>query len=309
MCLLVEQKTTTNFSDEFLADVYSKNSDGLGIMYAENGNVIVRKVLPRSAADFINYYREHADGRDCIWHARMKTHGDIDLENCHPYKVTNQIWMAHNGILSSGNDNDPSKSDTWHFIRNVIEPALAYQPDLLESQQYRDFIGDLIGRTNKFGFMTNSGLSVIINRASGVTYNGAWLSNTYAWSASRYGVGTAASKSYGGNYLGYSSYNTYSSKSTYGYYDWETAHTYDNSTKTVKESTNSIKPIVRAAYNSWLNNNLEQWVNDAPWKAGALLDYAYESQSCEELAADDPGLAVQYIEELFVNDELNPAKM
>lgn len=308
MCLLVEQKATTQFTDEFLADVYTKNQDGLGIMYAEAGNVIVRKVLPRNADDFIRYYRDHADGRDCIWHARMQTHGDIDLENCHPYMVTRNIWMAHNGILSAGNSNDKTKSDTWHFIRNVIEPALAYQPDLLLSAQYQAFLGDLIGSTNKFGFMTHSGQAVIINRSSGVTYQGAWLSNTYAWSASKFGVSTGSTRSYGG-YAGYGGYSAYSSKSSYGYYDWESGYTYDTKSKSVTSTKTSLKPIVKAAYNSWLNNNLEQWVLDAPWKAGILLDYVYESNDSEEFAAEEPAMAAQYIEELFANDELNPTQL
>jgi hypothetical protein len=309
MCLLVEQKASTKFTDEFLIDVYAKNRDGLGIMFADAGDLIVRKILPRNADDFVKYFREYADGRDCIWHARMQTHGDIDLDNCHPYMVTKNVWMAHNGILSSGNDNDRSKSDTWHFIRNIIEPAVAYQPDLLLSPDYQAFIGDLIGNSNKFGFMTGSGQSVIINRSAGVTYQGAWLSNTYAWSASKFGVGVSASTR-SSLYSGYSGYkNGYSSKSTYGYYDWESGYTYDTKSKSVSHTSNSIKPIVKAAYNSWLNNNLEQWVLDAPWKAGALLDYIYESDDSEEFVADDPGMAAQYIEELFVNDELNPTQL
>jgi len=39
---------------------------------------------------------------ECIIHYRMKTHGDIDMDNCHPSRVTDDIWMAHNGILSMG---------------------------------------------------------------------------------------------------------------------------------------------------------------------------------------------------------------
>jgi len=306
MCLLVQQTSETNFSDEFLTDVYSKNKDGLGIMYAEAGHVIVKKLLPVSAADFIEFYLQYADGRDCIWHARMQTHGDIDLENCHPYFVTSRIWMSHNGILSSGNDSDKTKSDTWHFIRHIIQPVLAYEPDRILDPSYQAFLGSLIGNGNKFGFMTGNGDAVIINRQSGIEYNHAWLSNTYAWSPHRFGVKTAAA----GGYYGNRWYTEYDS------YDWDTGYSYDRSYLQGAKSTGatikvdnkqSIRPIVKAAYNSWLNNNLEQWVIDAPWKASALLAYCYEDEEAvAEIVADNPVTATQWIDDLFDKEGLSP---
>ena len=310
MCLLVEQTTTTNFSDEFLTDVYTKNKDGIGIMFAEAGQVIVKKLLPKNAAEFIEFYRQYAEGRNCIWHARMQTHGDIDLEICHPYMVTESIWMAHNGILSSGNDNDKTKSDTWHFIRNILQPVLAYEPDRILNPEYQAFLGSLIGGTNKFGFMTRHGDTVIINRDSGIEYNDAWLSNTYAWSPSKFGVKTAYSGTYSGTYYGNRWGNYYDS------YDWDAGYSYTRGSlqtakatgATVKsDNKQTIKPIIKAAYNSWLNNNLERWVMDAPWKASALLAYCLEDEDgAYDIVADDPATAAEWIYELFENEGLTP---
>lgn len=315
MCLLVQQYANTQFSDDFVTDVYNKNRDGIGVMYADGGRIIVHKYLPKSEADFLKFYRDNIDGRDCVWHARMQTHGDIDLANCHPYKVTDHIWMAHNGILSSGNDNDESKSDTWHFIHNVIEPVLTHDPDRLMRPEYQAFLGDLIGSTNKFGFMTSSGTAVIVNRAAGVTYQGAWLSNTYAWSATKFGVGRSLSPKYGTYGSGYSEYWGN------GYYSWEKGYSYSKkdlaSVEAIEdgevgiETNQSIKPIVKAAYNSWLNNGLQSWVNSAPEKAVRLLAYCYdeEEQQIEELVWDDPLTAIEWVEELFSRDGLTPAQL
>ena len=66
---------------------------------------------------------------------------------------------------------------------------------------------------------------------------------------------------------------------------------------------------MKAAYNSWLNNNLVQWVNDAPWKASALLDYTYESADAEDIVMDDPVMAAEWIEELFTDHGLTPFNM
>jgi predicted glutamine amidotransferase len=175
MCLLVHQPSSTTFSDEFLADVYSGNRDGIGVMYSSGGQLVVVKALPASVDQFIAFYREHIEGRESVWHARMQTHGDIDLENCHPYGVTSRVALAHNGILSTGNAWDKSKSDTWHFIRNVIRPAVEADESIVLDPTWQSFIGSLIGSANKFGMMTASGSAVIINRAAGVEFRGAWL--------------------------------------------------------------------------------------------------------------------------------------
>ena len=221
MCLLVNQPKTTNFTDEFLKDVYSKNSDGLGVMYAEDGKLHVYKCLPANAQDFVDFYRKHAEGRDCVWHARMQTHGDIDMDNCHPYQVTEDICLAHNGILSTGNSWDKKKSDTWHFIRNVLKPALTHNPDLILDPAYQSFLGDMIGRSTKFGLVRADGKIVIINEQSGVNFVGAWLSNTYAWSTTKFGFRSQTTYGYGG-YFGdetdsrYSAYGSWYGKTSHG---------------------------------------------------------------------------------------------
>lgn len=220
MCLLVKQPKTTSFTDDFLKDVYTRNSDGLGVMYAEDNKLHVYKCLPASAQDFVDFYRKHADGKDCVWHARMQTHGDIDMDNCHPYQVTDDIWLAHNGVLSTGNSWDKAKSDTWHFIHNVLKPALSHNPDLILDPSYQSFLGDMIGRGNKFGLVRADGQTVIINEQSGVNFVGAWLSNTYAWSTTKFGFRSSYQGnanysdlySYGGYYGGWNDSNLQSSR-------------------------------------------------------------------------------------------------
>lgn len=196
MCLLVNQQSTSPIlSDEWLSDFYSYNPDGIGVMYANNGELIVKKLLPKSAEDFIAFYREFIAGKNCAFHLRMRTHGDIDLENCHPYPILNRLehgidlWLMHNGILSTGNKADESKSDTWHYINDYLKPMLSANPDFTFHPSFAEIVGDHIGSSNKFILMDNEGRQTIINQSSGVYWGGLWLSNTYAWSSS-----TSASK-------------------------------------------------------------------------------------------------------------------
>lgn len=189
MCLLVESPKGVSFSDRFLAGVYMRNSDGVGAFWAEDDQLKYVKELPKTPGDFIAFIREHTEGKDCVWHARMKTHGDINFDNCHPYPVfgfdgeehEHPMLLAHNGVLFNGNAKDKTKSDTWWFIHDYLRPMLEGKPELLSSPEFVELLGKAIGPTNKFAIMGVDGKPVIINRSAGVTYEGAWLSNTYAW--------------------------------------------------------------------------------------------------------------------------------
>lgn len=191
MCLLITQKSTSPaLSDEWLKNFYSFNSDGVGVMHSENGVLIIEKALPKNASEFIDFYRSHIQGKNCAYHLRMRTHGDIDLGNCHPYEVLNRpehgmnLWLMHNGILSTGNANDPKKSDTWHYIVDFLRPMLKDNPSFVYHPAFSEIVSKHIGNSNKFVLMNDAGHTITINEDQGVYWAGLWLSNEYAWSAS-----------------------------------------------------------------------------------------------------------------------------
>lgn len=191
MCLLVTQLSNSPaLSEVWLKDFYASNSDGVGVMYVEGQSLVIEKCLPKSADDFVNFYYSHIAGKDCAFHLRMRTHGATDLENCHPYEVLNakdhglDLWLMHNGILHTDNQNDVTKSDTWHYIRDYLRPMLANNPEFFTTPEFQDLIESHIGSSNKFVLMDNQNRLVTINESAGVYWGGLWLSNTYAWTAS-----------------------------------------------------------------------------------------------------------------------------
>ena len=216
MCLLMQiNADTPAFSDAFIKSVFNRNSDGLGIMWYEDGSVHYYKCLPNTLAEAIDIFRKYTEGRECCAHWRMKTHGDIDLTNCHPYPVFGfaggveeahdmPLLMMHNGVLNTGNAKDMSKSDTWHYVRDFIAPIVANDIAILHTEAFQKMLAAHIGANNKFAFVDGTGRTTIINRQSGVTYNNAWLSNTYAWDY--YGLHPDAPKwNTRAGYRGYSS--------------------------------------------------------------------------------------------------------
>jgi hypothetical protein len=190
MCLLIVQSATApTLTQEWLEDFYATNSDGVGIMRSVDGELLIEKILPANAQEFVEFYNNHIDGYDCAFHLRMKTHGNIDMENCHPYEVFNKsehgldVWLMHNGVLSTGNAGDLTKSDTWHYIRDYLRPMLANNIDFAFTDAFAEIVGDHIGGSNKFVLMDSTGRIQTVNQSSGVYWGGRWLSNTYAWSS------------------------------------------------------------------------------------------------------------------------------
>lgn len=186
MCLMIQQTADVVFDYNDIQDFYSHNQDGIGVMWVEGGAVQVRKILAKTSQEAYEFYLANIKGKDCSWHLRMRTHGDIDIEhNCHPYAIPDTpAWLMHNGVLATGNDKDKTKSDTWWYARDYLQPLLTANPQLIFVKAFQDMLGVHIGSGNRFILMSPEG-SVVINEHHGVKYKGAWMSNTYAWSAPR----------------------------------------------------------------------------------------------------------------------------
>ena len=234
MCLLIELNAATHFTDTFLDGVFRRNSDGIGIMWAEDNHLHYYKALPKDAAEARSIFRQYAEKKHCCVHYRMRTHGDIDMTNCHPYPVMGfdghvadmPVLLMHNGVLSTGNTKDTSKSDTWHYINDYLRPILELNPEMMYNAPFLKMAAAHIGASNKFAIMDANGHTVILNRSAGIEYEGSWLSNTYAWDY--YGLHPDAPK------------YTYPSKSSYTgstYWDTHTSHK-----SPVKAPTTAGKP-------------------------------------------------------------------
>lgn len=164
-----------------LESLYEHNSDGLGIMYATSKGLKVIKKLPKNVAEarqLINAMP--SDDRQLAMHWRMRTHGHIDMANCHPYEVSPTTQLMHNGVLHTGNGKDTSRSDTYHFIQDYLS---SITDDTLHNEQFQLILGDMIGN-NRFAIMSEDGRLSVVNKQQGVEFENVWFSNTYAMDAS-----------------------------------------------------------------------------------------------------------------------------
>lgn len=190
MCLIItgpsaNVRATLLNTQGLIADVFQSNGDGLGVMYKNRKGLRVRKLLPTTIEDVTKFIDDlPQDDRNLAMHWRMRTHGDIDKLNCHPYDVVpGRVALMHNGILHTGNRVDTTKSDTWHFIQDFLASPVGISTDLVHSPGFLKLLEEYI-EDNRFVFMDDQGRMSIVNRDQGVAVGPLWFSNTYAWEPS-----------------------------------------------------------------------------------------------------------------------------
>ena len=225
MCLIISAPKGTRPKDELLEAAFLNNSDGFGIFFpTKKGNVHIHKTLPGNFDDVTAVYDNYrqVDG-PMGFHFRMRTHGDIDQSQAHPYKILNKkqdgrdMYLMHNGVMSSlVKEIDKTKSDTWHFVRYILRPSLLSSPDMIFEEDYQKFLGKMIGSSNKLLILDGlTGKFVKINEDSGTEIEGGiWLSNTYSLSRNKghnyspvNGTGYQKEVVYGAGRAGYSTYS------------------------------------------------------------------------------------------------------
>lgn len=189
MCLIISKPADVNFDEGFLHGVYTRNKDGVGVMYAEDNKLWHAKFVPKTFEEVVTFWDKHIAQRKCVVHFRMQTHGDVDTLNAHPYPVITgeegyPLYLIHNGILHTNNMKDIKRSDTWHYIQDYLRPMLLKNPEFFLTEAFADLVGSHIGSGNKFVLLDHQGNEVLINKSCFIKHNGALLSNTYAWDTS-----------------------------------------------------------------------------------------------------------------------------
>ncbi len=120
-----------------LQQCWDRNPDGAGYMYNNHqGKVVIEKGFMtwasfRKAIKMLK--RRCSSETTVVMHFRIKTHGAVSPECCHPFPLSSELndlrslsfecdyGIAHNGIIS-GRDTSTLKSDTMDFVMNFVYP-------------------------------------------------------------------------------------------------------------------------------------------------------------------------------------------
>jgi hypothetical protein len=174
MCIAILSPEGKTISKETLAQCYKRNSDGAGYMYASNNMLHVHKGF-FSFDEFYDSYKP-VEKEKCVIHFRIKTHGDINADNTHPFNVSNELAFVHNGMINI-HESHKQYSDTWHFNERIIKPMYKDNKAFIKKIYNQELIRGFIGNS-KLIFLDNKGRSTIINPEKGIWENGVWYSNS-----------------------------------------------------------------------------------------------------------------------------------
>lgn len=172
MCLIAASKAGVSIPKKYLRNGFRENPHGAGFMAHKNGKIFLRKGFT-SFKDFWRIFREYQNC-DKVVHFRYGNIGKINVENCHPFWVSPDLAMAHNGTISIATKD--GKSDTRTFTELVLQQLNNDDKKFLENPQLTYLIGKAIGNS-KLAFLNSAGEIIIINKHLGVEHENIWFSN------------------------------------------------------------------------------------------------------------------------------------
>ena len=147
MCIIaVSKKGVKQPTLEQLKNMFTRNPDGAGYMFAKDGKVIIHKGF----MDFNTFSRsvlgEHFTEADpVVYHFRISTQAGVtpwmthpfpltfDREVCEHLDVSCSIGIAHNGIIRMTSDYKETRfSDTVIFITDYMTKLIRKREDLTD---------------------------------------------------------------------------------------------------------------------------------------------------------------------------------
>lgn len=167
MCVIVVKNKEVDIpKKEYLKNCFDGNSDGAGLMYTDDGRVIIEKgfmtweAFEKKFDHLCKKYNNFKD-KSLVCHFRIGTQGKNDKFTCHPFpvsskhnmlrkrKVSTDVGVVHNGIIydygKSSNwakihPSDSLLSDTQLFIRYCLAPYKSLNREFYKNKMVMEYI-------------------------------------------------------------------------------------------------------------------------------------------------------------------------
>lgn len=166
-------------TEAILERCFNSNPDGAGFCIEIDGQLIIHK----GYFSFKTFYEAYLpyENLKALIHFRIKTHGNLDKENCHPFFVNENVAFIHNGIISAV-PNHKDKSDTIMFNEHYIQPIVTtFGENALSSPQINSLFGKYIGASKLVFMIKGQEDFIFVNKSMGnLSKEGIWFSN-YSW--------------------------------------------------------------------------------------------------------------------------------
>ena len=181
MCQLIVKPAGVTITEAVLRDAWQQNDDGAGLAWRDENNEVWYQ---KGYFKFKHVWKafKKVQHLDVLLHFRLATHGEKVIDNCHPFVVTNQAVIAHNGILYNYSPSlSDKRSDTRIFVESVLTPAI--ENNKLSADEFFGSIAtkallEAFTKGNKFAALTQKGF-YIFNEQAGEWKDKVWYSAGY----------------------------------------------------------------------------------------------------------------------------------
>lgn len=196
MCVIIHLPAGKTLSKKLLQNCYDNNSHGYGILWRTEEGKLEHVKSIKDFDDFLKNWKDVPRNVERSVHFRIKTHGLINEENCHPFFPRVDLGLMHNGMIQTIMK-DENMSDTYNFAEHELKHIVAKWDGCLENQ-HEAFIRIVSRMTegSKLLFMDSKGNVKITFPEKWHKQDGCAFSNKHSLDA------RTCSTSYSGNYGG-----------------------------------------------------------------------------------------------------------
>lgn len=174
MCIAIYKPKDVVVNRANLEQCFKSNPDGAGFLIAKNKRLIIKKGY-FTFDEFYGAFKKY-ENEQALIHFRIRTHGDLSKDNCHPFMINPSLGFIHNGVISGfGIEN---MSDTSHFNNSIFKPLVdKYGNQVIFEPAIQNLVEARIGYS-KLAFLDRHGNYKLFNEDKGLWDNGVWYSNS-----------------------------------------------------------------------------------------------------------------------------------
>lgn len=177
MCIIIFSSKGKQIPSKYLEIAFKNNPHGFGVMWVKDAQVeIFKGVVDLETVK--NILSTIPPNTPYAIHMRLKTRGPIDNANAHPIKISNDIWMMHNGTFRFI-EPDVNQSDTVKFAQTLEHIVTELGPTILYDKFYTEYMEDSFNK-NKLIFLNSNNEFSIINEKQGFWEDDIWYSNDWS---------------------------------------------------------------------------------------------------------------------------------
>lgn len=177
MCVIVHIGAKKSISRQLLQNCYDNNAHGWGIMWAHNDKLTLVKDVSSFTA-FYNIWRDVPRDAERAVHFRIRTAGEINKANCHPFSLNDNLALMHNGMITTNMIAD-KMSDTFNYCEYELKPVIAGWPGCIDSKEFEKLVEEATGYS-KLLFMSSSGKVMRVRPNMWTERNGNFFSNAHS---------------------------------------------------------------------------------------------------------------------------------